>query len=82
MSIEDAFKHLLSLAVGPYGGISMLSFVAGGWAGVKWIAPKLYEPKMDAMQEQIDQLKVEVAPLRELTERLIPEALAAAKIGK
>lgn len=80
MDLNEMVRHAFGLAAGPYGGVAMLSGVTGAWLSLRYIAPRIYNPQIAAMQKEIDDLKTRVEPLDNLYHQLVPEALKAAKI--
>lgn len=70
------FKEIIAHIIGPSGGLFAFGIGVGGIFTFKYIAPRLYDAKIMAMEEKIDALEAEIAPYRRFKEE---QALAAMK---
>ena len=71
------FNDIAGQLIGPLGGIFALGMLVGGALALRWLAPKIYDSRIDAMREKIDALDKEIAPYREFKESKARAALNA-----
>ena len=79
MDISQWVGRIFDEALGPTGGVVMISFMAGGYISLRWIAPKIYAPRIQSMDDRIEALEKEIAPYREWAASNLPRSVEATR---
>ena len=73
MNLNDLAGQL----IGPLGGIFALGMLAGGTLSLRFLAPKMYDARLDALKDKVAALDEEIKPYREFKDSKARAALNA-----